>query len=193
MLEASVYHAEVAENLSTATAHIFDRAAVCLDLLEVIKKDSMQRQVAEVYKALFLFLLKVAKWFNKSSVSRFLDSFNKAIKEEHEEAVAVINRSIDIMIEKAGVEELARIEYIRRTTDIIEWKVDQLNEAMVPFMAEMKTNMETLVDEVRMQGHIQSQQNLVDLGKWMVCLLLEQSEGRIREVIGISPFLSSVA
>ena len=145
----------------------------------------MQRELAEVYKALFLFLLKVAEWFNKSSVSRFFDSINKAIKQEHEEAVAVINRSIDIMTEKAGVEKLAAIEYIRRTNDIIEWKVDQLNEATVPFMAAMKTNMETLVDEVRMQGHIESQQNLVDLGKQMVSLLLEQSKGQIREMIGM--------
>ncbi|KAF2707697.1 hypothetical protein K504DRAFT_435598 [Pleomassaria siparia CBS 279.74] len=150
VVQASAYHAEIAENLAIATAHICERVSVCSQLVQVIQNRSMHRQLASIYTSLFLFLLKVAKWFNKSATGRFFDSFNASVKQEHDEAVADINRSIDMIMEQGGVEELVRTEYIRRTVDIVEWKMDKY------------------VVQGRMQNIWQSQQNLEQAGRLML-------------------------
>lgn len=178
--EASVYHTDIADNLSRATAHLCERAAIASHLVEVIRKKSMQGDLAEVYKQLFLFLLETAKWFNKSGFSRFFDSFNKAVKEEHDVAVSSINDHIDIIAKKGFVEGLLSIEDVRQTGDIIEWKLDLL----VPRITNIEQNLEMLVDELRIQGQFQQDQ-LLSAGYSMRSLLLEQFDSKIRELVGM--------
>ncbi|KAJ4287701.1 hypothetical protein N0V90_012404 [Kalmusia sp. IMI 367209] len=176
--KVTVNHAEIADGLVAATAHLCDRVVVCTEILEVVQRESLQRQLADVYEALFSFLLEAAKWFNDPKFSRFFDSFNKRMKEKHANAVSVINQSIDIIIERGSVEELARVEYTRRTADIIEWKLDNLSEVVVPAVAEMRT----MVDEVRMGCAVFSADNLRQLGETMVSLLLNGAEDGLRKV-----------
>ncbi|KAF2730212.1 hypothetical protein EJ04DRAFT_500915 [Polyplosphaeria fusca] len=183
IVQASVYHAEIAENLSNATAHLCERVVVCSQLLSVIRDHSMQRQLGEVYKRFFTFVLKAIRWFQKSSTSRFFDSFNKAVMVEHDEAAEAINRSIDILIQKGDVAELARIEDIRRTADIIEWKVDKLNDDVVPWIADMKVDMASLVDEVRFRNRVEDPQMLLSIGNLMRRMFSE-NVSRIESVIG---------
>lgn len=148
--------------------------------MEVIKKKSMQGELAEVYKQLFLFLLETAIWFNKPGFSRFFDSFNKKVKEEHDVAVSTINDHIDIIAKKGFVEGLLSIEDVRQTGDIIEWKLDLL----VPRITNIEQNLETLVDEVRIQGQFQQEQFL-SAGYSMRSLLLAQVDSKIREAVGM--------
>ena len=168
VVQASVYHAEIAENLAIATAHLCERVAVCAQLVEVIQTRAMKRQLASIFTSLFLFLLKVARWFNKSSSGRFFDSFNTAVKQEHDEAIAAINQSIDVIMEQGGVEELVRMEYLRRTVDIIEWKLE--NSVMEGFTG-LKESIEALsekVDKERIRNIWQNQKILDEAGRLMI-------------------------
>ena len=179
-MEAAVYHTEIADNLSRATAHLCERVAVCSQLVEVIRKYTMERELAEVYKQFFLFLLEAAKWFNKSESSRFFDSFNKKVKEEHDVAVSLINDYIDLISNKGHVEGLLMIEDIRRTEDIIEWKLDMFTANVDDKFA----NLETAVDELRKQGQFQ-QYLVLSVGNYMRDLLLQEADSKDRQEIGM--------
>ena len=141
----------------------------------------MQRELAEIYKHLFSFLFEVARWFIKSSFSRFLDSFNKDVKKEHDAAVSIINEYIDIIAERGMMEGLLRIEDVRQTNDILEWKLDLL----VPKIANIEQYLETIVDENRTQGQFPKHQ-LLAAGNLMLSLLSEQVDSKIRETLGVS-------
>ncbi|KAF2109458.1 hypothetical protein BDV96DRAFT_236597 [Lophiotrema nucula] len=183
IVEASVTHAEIAENLTNATANLCERAAVCSQLLEVIRDQSMQKQLGEIYKRLFLFILNAIEWFKKSSMSRFWDSFNKAVKERHEEAEKAINTCINVLIEKSGVAQLARIEEARLTSNIIECKVDNLKEDVVPWLANIDANLATLVEHRRMENPWENPLVLLQVGKIMGGLLKDQCVSSIRDLI----------
>lgn len=149
--ETSVYHTEIADNLCRATAQLCERAAISSQLVMVIEKTSMQRELAEMYKHLFLFLLETAQWFNKPSFSRFFDSFNKALKQEHDITVLNITNCIDIIKERGWIEGLMRVEDIRQTSDILEQKLD----IIVPRIASIEQYLGMIVDESRTQGQFQ--------------------------------------
>lgn len=119
--------------------------------------------------------METAKWFNKSGFSRFFNSFNKAVIDEHNNAITVINRSVDIVTERGQVEGLLRLEDVRLTSDIVEWKVDVLSENVDSRLANLEVNFEALVDEFRLHNHYQRQDRL-EAGSLMLGLLLEQME-----------------
>ena len=138
----------------------------------------MQMELAEIYKHLFLFLLEIAKWFNKPSFSRFFDSFNKALQQEHDVAVSTINDYVDKITDKGRIEGLVRIEDARQTGDIIESKLDLFG----PKIANIEQHLETIVDQARTQG--QFQQHQLPVGS-MLKLLCEQVDWTVREALGM--------
>lgn len=152
----------------------------------------MQKELAEIYKHLFLFLLEVAKWFIKPSFSRFFDSFNKALKQQNDVAVSIMNDYIDTVTDKGRIEGLIRIEDVRQTSDIIESKLDML----APKITNMERHLETIVDEARTQGGFQQNQSS-SAGESMLNLLSEQVGLKVREILGmcrrnIAPVLTNV-
>jgi hypothetical protein len=156
-----------------------ERAAVCAGLVDVIKNSSMQKDLAEVYKQLFAFLLEAGRWFNKSGFSRFFDSFNTAVKEKHDNAVAILNEHIDVIAQKGFVEGLLRAEDVRRTADIIEWKLDLF---VIPRLESIEDNLGALTEEVRKQPQLMQDQFLT-AGNTMVNLLMQQVDASIRDIV----------
>ncbi|KAF2654294.1 hypothetical protein K491DRAFT_679769 [Lophiostoma macrostomum CBS 122681] len=179
VVQASVNHSEIADNLSRATAHICERAAVCAGLVDVIKKSSMQKDLAEVYKQLFSFLLEAGRWFNKSGFSRFFDSFNTAVKEKHDAAVAILNEHIDLIAQKGFVEGLLRTEDVRQTADIIEWKLDLF---VIPRLESIEDNLGALAEEVRKQPQLMQDQFMA-AGNSMLNLLMQQVDTSLQDIV----------
>lgn len=135
----------------------------------------MQMELAEIYKHLFLFLLEIAKWFNKPSFSRFFDSFNKALKQEHDVAVSTINDYVNKITDQGRIEGLIKIEDARQTGDIIESKLDLV---FGPKIANIEQHLETIVDEVRTLGQFH-----LSVGS-MLNPLFEQADRKDREELG---------
>lgn len=111
------------------------------------------------------------------------DSFNKALKQEHDIAVSTINDHIDAIKDKGGIEGLIRIEDARQTGDIVELKLDLL-VPLVPKMANIEQQLETIVDEARTRGQFQQDQSSSG-GNDMLRLLTEQWDRKLRATLGM--------
>lgn len=97
----------------------------------------------------FLFLLKAAEWFKKSEFSRLLDSFNKKIKEEHDQAVSLINEYIDIITHRGYTEGLLKIEDVQQSQDIMEGKLDIIYKDFGQRFTDLETNVDDMRKEYR--------------------------------------------
>lgn len=121
----------------------------------------MKRQVVEVYKMIFDFFLKAAKRFNKSSYSRFFDSFNAAILADSKSAEDGINAAIDRIEESNHATGLIWVNDIRHETRNTNQHLEKLETAV--------EDLRTKVDEHRAKDP--QQDEILILGRKILPLL----------------------
>ncbi|KAL1623874.1 hypothetical protein SLS54_004340 [Diplodia seriata] len=162
VLQASVYHEEIAEYLSDAVASLCEKAALCTELLSIIKTNRMKKELAEVYKKLFVFLWEAAKWFTKPAYRRLLNSFNQAILKERKAAEDGIISAISKIRQMGEQEGLRWTSDIKDTTHDVNDRLKEMGSAF--------QSMEAKVDECRAESRC-TQQQLLAMGRNMLHLL----------------------
>ncbi|KAL1648715.1 hypothetical protein SLS58_001890 [Diplodia intermedia] len=162
VLQASIYHEEIAEYLSDAVASLCEKAALCTELLSIIKTDRMKKELAEVYKKLFVFLWEAAKWFTKPAYRRLLNSFNQAILKERKAAEDGIISAISKIRQMGEQEGLRWTSDIKDTTHDVNDRLKEMGSAF--------QSMEAKVDECRAESRC-TQQQLLAMGRNMLHLL----------------------
>ncbi|KAK4167748.1 hypothetical protein QBC43DRAFT_285639 [Cladorrhinum sp. PSN259] len=97
IINASVNHERVAEELAEALCTISENVAECQAELEIFRTTAMLERVADLYAHVFIFLSSYMDWAMRKRATRLLDSFNENLFRKFEPDIKKITDRSDLI------------------------------------------------------------------------------------------------
>ncbi|KAK5625865.1 hypothetical protein RRF57_001581 [Xylaria bambusicola] len=92
IIQASVNHERISEDLSAALCMISEHVADCKIELEIYHTKAMMELIADLYAHIFIFLSDVMGWITEKRRRRLLDSFNEKFFQKFEKQLSMIKQ-----------------------------------------------------------------------------------------------------
>lgn len=194
LCQASANHEAIAEELSQALTTISEHVARCETELALFRTEEMQRDIADLYAHIFLFLRDTLAWFMKKSRRRLLDSMNEKFLHEFDAEIENIVSKSDHIKRKADQMSMAEHRVTRLTVEESRKDTKDLRlglEGISRDIAETRYHAQQAMNrlEAQRRQERQEQANEALLRQRLIELLEDLAESKMKSSMYASFFL----
>ncbi|KAL9072264.1 MAG: hypothetical protein Q9157_005174 [Trypethelium eluteriae] len=117
LIQASVTHVQVAEELSRAFKEVIDKLEIVMLEADIMSVEPMRRRVSEIYGKVFEFIRFAMEWWASGSFKKWRQSLGRGLFEDLQGRVATIRQLCDSLYHFARALNSAETRNISPTTD----------------------------------------------------------------------------
>lgn len=117
LIQASVNHRKIAEELAKALVDISEEVEICVSEAKIFPTEEMKKAISELYANVFQFLRKTMQWYQSKSHMKLLNSLNSDFRQTFADQLKDIQKLSARVSRRANIGTMAELRDFRISSE----------------------------------------------------------------------------